>query len=107
MVTASWPGMPEWGLMMQFMARLAPRLDFAILCAAGMLVPSLNFAGKTREAQRQSRVRALPPSLAGNECRAATPQRHLPRRLISQRINKSTMAPIVAEMIAAMMPRPR
>ena len=49
-----------------------------------MLVPSLNFAGKTREAQRQSRVRELPPSLAGNECRPATPQRHLPRLAVEE-----------------------
>jgi hypothetical protein len=34
MVTASWPVVPECGLMREFMERLAPRLDFAMFCKA-------------------------------------------------------------------------
>jgi hypothetical protein len=46
MMTPSWPAVSECDLTAQFMERLAPRLDFAILCAAGKLALLQMFAGK-------------------------------------------------------------
>jgi hypothetical protein len=64
----------------------------------------MNIRGFGRHPNGQARI----PGDKQADCRRYR-QRHRarPRLLMSHRINRSTTAPIVAVMIAAMMPRPR